>query len=438
MSSAGVPKDCLTEDEIIQFFNEVFTIGLSKQQLANPSPEIVAQLYEMMLVELGVSRVTEPDLTATQDIDHIERYAEFIKLANIRLCVEEVLRKTGFQAEFTFLDLVQPKKKKVLHVLSRLIHLWTQVQDLQAQWEERAATLEAKQKEKEKVHSRLQALHKTLQSRAVVAAQCRASKPQLEERLKSASEKYDKLKNFGNSQHETYRAEKMEFVRRKEQLSELEVKLQKLYEENAELEALIVRSPNKVKAETAAMEQRVANLMSQRRLLQQEYVESVNQADAVMQAQKDLKPAMETLRETFADLEVLREKCAVAEELKEQILTLTQKLKELRVIEEQLRENVSAVQNQVKKNRIQFESQLKPLMKMNEDVKEAIHRKQDACDSSTASHKQLLQEEMSLTQKLDDVVSERQLSEQQFADCVAKVLKAVQTAIDTKSIITSP
>lgn len=435
MAAAGVPIDCLTEDEILQFFNEVFTIGLSKQQLINPSPEIVAQMYEMMLVELGVSRVTEPDLTATQDIDHIERHGEVIRLANIRLCVDEVLRQTGYSAEFTLLDLVQPKKKKVLHVLSRMIHLWSRVDELQTQWGQRAAALEAKQKEKEKVHSKLQSLHKTLQSKALVSAQCRSGKLQLDDRLKLASENYDKQKNCGFSQNETYQSEKLEFMTQKEQLSELEVTLRKLCEQLAELEALIVQSPDKVKAETAAMKQRVTNQMSERRRVNQEYVElAVNQNDAVMQAQKDLKPVMDTLRELFSDLEVLREKCAGTEELKEQILTVTQKVKELQVVEQQLRENVAAVQNQIKKNRIQLENQLKPLVRMNEDVKHAIHTKQETCDSSSASHKQLLQEEMSLTQKLDDVRRESQLLEQQFVACVAKVVKAVRTAIEIKCI----
>lgn len=430
MASGGLRPDCLTEDEIVQFVSMVFDLDIVKEQLTNPF--IVTRLYNLFLATLGVSDTEKPDLNATQGIEHHGRYSDFVLLSNVHLCVGELLRQTNFPAEFTLLDMVQPKKKKVLRILSHLIKLWTDADALHEEWKAKEADLEVRKKERQAQHQRLQALQKTLEQKALMASKCRESKADLEKRLEAAHQDFNYQKGQGETLSAQYYAEKKALAEKKEQLSELDVELKKLQEEIGDLESQIVRSPDKITAETNAMEQHVAAKMSERRRLQQEYVEAVNQSDTVLQAQRDLKPAMDTLHHTFSDLEILREKCNVADEMKEKIVSLNQKDRELHVVAEQSRENVTGLQNQVKKNRIQYQHQLNPLLKMNDGVKQDIARKREASDGSSAEQKKLLQQEMSLLKQQEDLKSERQLNDQQFAACVTKVTKAIQSAIDSK------
>lgn len=428
---ATLRPDCLTEDEIVQFVSMVFDLSLVKEQLSNAC--IVTQLYELFLTTMGVSDVGKVDLNACCGIQHHERYVDFMRLSNVHLCVGELLRQTNFPADFTLQDMVQPKRKKVLRILSHLIKLWTETDALHLEWKEKEADLEARKKKRIAQRQQLQALQKTFEQTALRASKCRESKAELEKQLQAASEHFERQTHSGKMLEAQYRAEKKELVEKKEQLSELEVELGKLREAISQLEAQIVRSPAKVTAETEAMEQQVAAKMSERRRLQHEYVEAMNLSDTVVQAQKDLKPAMDTLHDTFADLEILREKCQLADEIKEKVVSLNQKDRELHVVAEQSRENVSGLQNQVKKNRIQYRNQLNPLLKMNDDVKQDIARKREASDGSSAGQKELLQQEMSLLKQQEDLKSERQLHDQQFASCVTKVTKAIQSAIDSRT-----
>ena len=420
---------CLSEEDIIRVISDFFNLTLRKEDLANPSQEITTQLYILFLEDLGVSGFQQPDLTATQDIENIERYVDFMALSNVRLCIHELLQKTGFPGGFTFLDLIRPKKKRVLRILSHLVCLNARTEEVRVQWGKMEEKLQAKQKKRDQLNEKLEKLRKEIEQKAPLASKCRSSKPELEKKLEAVSRNFNHFKESGKLLQEEYRLEKKRLVTQKEKLSELQLELGQLREEITELESLIVRSPDKVSAETQAMEQQLATKISERSKLQLEYMEATNQVDCVSQAQKDLKPAMECLRETFTDLEEIREKCVAAEDLKTSIQSMSQKGRELKVVEEQCHENVRGIQNQLQKNRTQLKKQLQPLIQMNQDVKMDIQSKQEACQGSSEGQKQLLQQEMALIRRKEGLKCDRESHDKQFAVCCNKIDKVIQKVV---------
>jgi hypothetical protein len=123
----------LSDEEIILFMREFLSISLTRDQLVNPTKNIVIRLYSRFLYEFGFQDITKPDIIATSAMDNIETYDSFIKTANVFNCTAYVISAAGIP-DMSINDIISPKRKRTNRILSALCILSVKLSNIQYEW----------------------------------------------------------------------------------------------------------------------------------------------------------------------------------------------------------------------------------------------------------------------------------------------------------------
>ena len=416
----------MDDGEIAAFIKEIFGVNLPRDSLSKPNYETITGIYEMFLLELGVDNWQQPDLPALSNIDCVERFDDFIPKCNLVNCLRHLLTSMGCPEIVTLGDLVNPSAKKTRRILNRLITLWLRLSDLKQEWEPIAVAKIESEKVKEEILKRNQSLKETYAKKSMFVAQNKAQFNEMTKKLNSISEEHDELKKQGTQLAESYRVKKQEMTERKAALCELDAKLGEGREEINSLEMKIVKSPEKVMAEVNAKEKELEEKREESRKYQKDYMDSLKKMDLIEEAIRDMRPAIDTMQETFSDLNVFREKTIERESTRCKIEMKKQEISSLRVVVEQSEMNSKHLKDQQRKMRIQHENKKRPLNEMNEEIKQQIQLKQDS--SSTGANKdqqKLLEKELLLTNQLQDLRSNREKFDMALTNNCERALKIV-------------
>lgn len=393
----------LGEEDVLLYINDLFSMGLSRESLAQPSATVICELYDLFLTGMGIT-VGTPDLEAAQGIEDIEKFDEWIYKTNMLHAIQYILANLNFQGEFTMLDLIQPKRKKNIRILNYLIHAACSVDELRKSFWENAKGFEEKKKDKDKLLLKIDTLKKTLEKKGAIAGHCRSKRPALDKQLLTIGNEYETKKAIGAELTNQYRAEKKELTAKKEELSELEVKLGELREEIAVMEAQVVKSPEKVKAEVTAKETMLELKMSEKRKLTKEYSEMLEHSENVQKASQDMIPIMDTLRETISDMDAFKVKCSAIDDIKDTIKTKELKAHQQKVVIKQSNSNIDALKDQLKKSVSKQTIRMKPIQSLLQGVNEQIKKRED---SESGPSKDLVIKERSLHQEIEEIKEER-------------------------------
>lgn len=416
----------MDDGEIAAFIKEIFGVNLPRDSLSKPNFETITGIYEMFLLELGVDNWQQPDLPALSNIDCVERFDDFIPKCNLVNCLRHLLTSMGCPEIVTLSDLVNPSAKKTRRILNRLITLWLRLSDLKQEWEPIAVAKIESEKVKEEILKRNQSLKETCAKKSMFVAQNKSQFNEMTKKLNSISEEHDELKKQGTQLAESYRVKKQEMTERKAALFELDAKLGEGKEEINSLEMKIVKSPEKVMAEVNAKEKELEEKREESRKYQKDYMDSLKKMDLIEEAIRDMRPAIDTMEETFSDLNIFREKTIERESTRCKIEMKKQEISSLRVVVEQSEMNSKHLKDQQRKMRIQHENKKRPLNEMNEEIKQQIHLKQDS--SSTGGNKdqqKLLEKELLLTNQLHDLRSNREKFDMALTNNCERALKIV-------------
>lgn len=415
----------MDDGEIAAFIKEIFGVNLPRDSLSKPNYETMTGIYEMFLLELGVDNWQQPDLPALSNIDSVERFDDFIPKCNLVNCLRHLLTSMGCPEIVTLADLVNPSAKKTRRILNRLITLWLRLSDLKQEWEPIAVARIESEKVKEEILKRNQSLKETYAKKSLFVAQNKLQFNEMTKKLNSISEEHDDLKKQGTQLAENYRVKKQEMTERKKVLFDLDAKLGEGKEEINSLEMKIVKSPEKVMAEVNGREKELEERREESRKYQKEYMESLKKMDLIEEAIRDMRPAIETMEETFRDLNKFREKTIERESRRCKIEMKKQEIGSLRVVVEQSEMNSKHLKDQERRMRIQHENKKRPLNEMNEEIKQQIRLKEDSSTGTNKEQQKLLQKELLLTNQLQDLRSNRNKFDTALTNNCEKALKIV-------------
>lgn len=416
----------MTEDEVSRFIQEIFGVTFPKSYLMNPSPSIIQQITTLFLSELGLENIHQPDLKATQNISNLERYENWLRLGNLSKCINHVLESCGCRDTFSTGDLLAPKRKKTLRILSLMIGLWYKQTGVTEKWKEFSAACEEKEQLKMQLNAKNQELQRDCEKKLLYLQQNRAGTDRQKEKLQAVHGILVQKKRDGDNLSEEYRGHKQQMVKGREELSQVELKISREKEEISQLESRIVRSPEKILAETKSKEHDLDSRRQEKIKHQKEYMEVMKQLDMVQGASLDLKPTNETLKETFDVLNSLRDKCASIADMNDKLKVKQNKLQQLDVICDQTEANQKIFEDQQRRARIQFNMKIKPLIEMNEGIKSEIEKKQEATGGPSKTQQLLLEKERGLMQHLDQIRNNRNNFSSRLSQCIQDSSSAVQ------------
>lgn len=388
-----------------------------------PTADVLIPIFDLFLADFGVDNFRQPDLTATQSIKNLERYDDAIMKCNLWKCIAIIVQACGVP-DFTISDVLNPKRRKTQTVLSTLINAWYTFSEMREKW----VTIEDKNKshdeQKEAIRMKIKHLKRLCEEKASYLSQNRNKNQHLEQELNKLVDAYEGKQKVGLELAEENRALKQQCAQMKALISDTTVSAGEKKEEISSLEQKIVRSPDKIAAETQAKEKELENIRLDKRRHEKEYMEFVKNIDAARETIKEMQPAMESLVTTFDDVEKLRGICDSADELKK---SYEVKLKALEMARRKLVGGEDAhmkAKEKLSKAQFKYQNHSKTLRELNEGVKKEIDEKRYA----TASNKQeekLISEERQLVTKMDQLKLSRAQFQKNLEDKLARHKKMV-------------
>lgn len=432
--------EVLSEEEIIQFVNSIWTQAkLRKDFFGNMIPthqmygESVAQfamVLDLFLIEFGFENYDVCDQEAASGIQNIERYGEWIVRANMCQALTSIFKARNVQ--FGMKDLITPLRKRAARFLSVLIHIWLHYTDVREKWDKIADEYASGAADKQNVKDEIAKLKNECEAKSLYLSQNRAKNHEGESELAALVEEYEKQKQLGTQLSDKHRELKHECAVAKEKISELSIQMGELNEEIANLEQKIVRSPEKIQAETDSKERSLEAKRTEKREREKEYMDIVKKVDVVREAIKEMKPSMDSLRETFNDMEKIREKSCVINELKDVLKTKLKQLQELQVVKQQNDANIVQLRQQIEKSKKQQKERLKTITDCNEKIRAEINSK-TASMARNKEQEAMLEQERKIEADIEKLRNDLQTFENKYESLVARAKKgtnAVKNAIN--------
>lgn len=384
----------LTDDDMCKFLNQAFRLQFKKEQLIKPTAEVVMTIFQRFLDEFGVDNYHMPDLNAVGGIEEITRFEDFMRAWNVCKAMQLIGLDVGIK------DVLQPIRKRMQRFVSQLVSIYFSFHKAKESWSRVEEKLESKLSDKERLMAEIEQLKSDVNEKFMFVEENRDKYKHLEEKLATISEEYMNKQLKGEKMNEESRALKQTLAQRKEKISNLAVKLGETKEDINELEQRVVRSPDKIIAETKKKEQELDKKRTEKYRQEKDYMEIVKILDVTREAIKEMKPSMESLRGTFADIDSMREHCGSVETIKEQLKAKESKHKQMEVVSSQSDANLGTLKEQISRNQNQHQHRMKPIMELNEGIKRQIDEKKATTTKSDDVEK-LLEEERKLQKDID-------------------------------------
>ncbi|KAI1301499.1 Kinetochore protein Nuf2 [Halotydeus destructor] len=404
----------LTEEDIILFHSSIFRLPLKKDFFAKPSGETLSQVLQLFLTEFGIDNLYTADINAVNNIANLERYDDWIPKSNLCNVMAAIMGSRNI--DFGMKDMMNPTRKKLQRVLSVLIHIWYKFNAAKESWTEIERKSASKAQDKARIVDAISELKRSVEEKSLFLSQNRSKFQNCETELNKLLESFDDKKLHGQNLEERSREVKQTCAEQKEKISELAIAVGEYKEEIFQLKQRIVRSPDKILAETQSKEKELETKRMEKRKNEKEYMEIVKNVDMIRDATKDMKPSMESLQETFRDIEAVREKCTSIDELKEKLKAKQNKLQQLQVVKQQAEANFVSLKEQINRSRFQHQQRIKPLSKMNDDIKKQIEEKK-ASLSVNKQQEKLLDEEQKYIKDIVLVKQDRQNFSEKLQTC---------------------
>ena len=189
----------------------------------------------------------------------------------------------------------------------------------------------------------------------------------------------------------------------------MDITLSQLREQIHDLEQKIVKSPERIQADTAEKEVELEAKRNEKKKLEKQYMELIRAVDYLKESSKSLMPSLESFTEAFKDIESMKTQCEVLCKTK---LSVTKKEEQLKTFKVQLREQEKTIQTlkaQIVNNEKQFQQQIQTMRQLNNGMNKELKTK---TESKSSEERNLFEE----TQRLKDRFNELDEQHKAFRD----------------------
>jgi chromosome segregation ATPase len=181
--------------------------------------------------------------------------------------------------------------------------------------------------------------------------------------------------------------------------------MSKLKEELIEFEQKLIRSPERIQAETKEKEIELENKRNEKRKQEKQYMELMRTIDHLRDASKGLKPSLDTFTEAFREIEKIRSQCDALNEMKVSAKNKEKQFNEFKIKLREHETSLKTLKQQLTSNEKQYQQRLKTAKQLNNGLKQDLDAK---IENQSESDKISLEQRIKLEKKLEDLKVEHQ------------------------------
>jgi hypothetical protein len=191
----------LTDEEIITFMREMFTINISREQLVNPSKDVVIGIYARFLAEFGVENMTQPDIIATSGMENIERYESWIIISNIYKSTANIVCAAGIP-DMLMSDIISPKRMRTNRLLSALCFLCVKLSNIQHKWSQLEQKCIDLPQRRQTIEQRIRELKRSVEEKSMFLSSNKNKSIALSQDLNKLAQTYDEKQRLAENMKE--------------------------------------------------------------------------------------------------------------------------------------------------------------------------------------------------------------------------------------------
>ncbi|KAL2904714.1 Kinetochore protein NUF2-like protein [Bienertia sinuspersici] len=321
----------LSRSEIIGILSEYQIIDVSENDLANPSPNFVFNLYSSLLLHLDSFQEdpSQVDFAALERFENPDMHVDAIRAINLCRKIRAVLVAIECPINFALPDLIRPDSNRTVKFLSAIINFFLHKDSklsMLRPYAEELGVLEDERKQREA---------KILQLREEIVALNDArerEKPlvlEAEAKVKELQQTLDNLNSLQSNLRKERQAMKEKAQEMTNNVSNSEYELIQASEENAILRSKIVQSPEKLQ-----------RALEEKKVIQMEAKDSER---LVLQSFQEKSTTLEVYTKTsqkmtkhLAQMQAIQEQVNSAKSVEKDVKQLKSKLSDEQMLEKSL------------------------------------------------------------------------------------------------------
>ncbi|CAO2823346.1 unnamed protein product [Amaranthus hypochondriacus] len=321
----------LTHQEIASILAEFQIVNLSGNELINPTPNFVFNLYSSLLSHLDSLQddSNQVDFAALERFENPDLHGDAIRGVNLCSKINEVLIAIECPINFTLTDLIRPDSNRTLKFLSAIINFFLHKDSklgMLRPYAEELGVLEDERKQRETTILQLK------EEIAVFKEAREREKPQaleVEAKVKELQEKLDNLNSLQLNLKKERQAMKEKAQEMENSVRKLDFELIQASQENAILSSKIVSSPEKL--QRALEEKKVVQIETKdsERLAFQTFQEKTANLEVYTKALKKMTKQL-------ADMHAIQEQVNSSKSVEKDVKLLKSKMADEQMLEKSL------------------------------------------------------------------------------------------------------
>ncbi|XP_074648842.1 kinetochore protein Nuf2-like [Tubulanus polymorphus] len=355
---------------------------ISSSDITQPKENTVQQIYGLIweeLVGINVDDLSQPSMQAMYQIEHPEIHEVSLKLKHLSLCLSGIFSDIGVDG-FSVMDLINPKPKKTLRLLSALLnfHIFTQARFTLVE------TLQEERKHIQESEKHLINENEEL-SRRINTIKCRKLEhepecKQLEQEVAELSSKITEQQKLNAAAEQKLYEKDKEISSHLAQVDHASNSLKRIREMCDKLSGMIVASPDRVKTEEEHMKNQLKEMKERRTVL----IEQVEQA---VSTTKNKQQWISDYERILVLLENLKERYEEERSIKGQLESCIDQKEMLKYqhrsgigTENQLKQTLDTLNDKINKIHLQYTRKIESAQEKKSSVIKSLEELQDEKD----------------------------------------------------------
>ncbi|XP_013420888.1 kinetochore protein Nuf2 [Lingula anatina] len=398
----------LAVEDIVDYCRITYPdLHLTEGDFKNPQPAKLQRFYLLVLEDtsgINPDQLGQAQFHETDVFEHPTVYEEAVPLLKFTLSMQRLMYACGVQ-DFKLRDLVEPKPKRTVRLVSALIN-FSRFQNQRMEEVERLKNENAAVKEQ---HEQLLRVNDELKTKI---NHIRASRAEQEPELKKLQGEFEEMSMKIEKHHKdqlalqkTLKEMKEGIAEKKASIDHLKVQMLSAKEEGDRLSRQIVQSPERMKTEGERMRNQLMQLKMTKEERQQRGLELRQQVERLEQIDSHCEQGVKLITGIDAELEREREVLAEVTNIRDRVQSQKDVLRDLTAKEQQLRRMLSTKQEKMAKLNIQLQNKVSAGMETLEQYKQerahyaALQSEDESQKKAIEQQKQALMEEAANNRK---------------------------------------
>ncbi|KAL6345649.1 hypothetical protein AAG906_017384 [Vitis piasezkii] len=321
----------LPRSDIIAILNESKIATVYEDNLINPNPDFVSDLYTRLLIHLD-SLQEDPgqiEFAALEQLENPDWHRDSVRVMNLYSKIKELVASLECPKKFTLKDLIRPDRDRTERFLGTILNFFLHKDSKMNELRPIVEELTLLDEQRNQFKDRISQLDAEIADYSEARERERPLVEEVEVKVKELRQTIPSLNNQQMSLRASFRKMKEKVTEMDEKISSAEFALVQSVQENANLRSKIIQSPDKLQR---ALEEKKSDRIEVKNA-EKSAMQSFQEKSAILEV---YTKAGKKMSKHFAQMQTIQEQVNSAKAIEKDLKVIKTKLSEEGVLDKSL------------------------------------------------------------------------------------------------------